>query len=67
MQAAVGDRIVINGHYVGQPDRDGEIIEVRGEDGAPPYVVRWEDTGHETLFFPGVDAAVEHFSHEAAR
>lgn len=67
MQAKVGDRLVIKGHHVGQPDRDGEIIEVRGEDGAPPYVVRWEDTGHETLFFPGTDAVVEHFSHEAAR
>lgn len=67
MQANVGDRLVIKGHHVGAPDRDGEIIEVKGEDGGPPFVVRWEDTGHETLFFPGSDAIVEHFKHEAAR
>jgi hypothetical protein len=67
MQTKVGDRLVVRGHHVGQPDRDGEIIEVRGKDGGPPYVVRWDDTGHETLFFPGSDAVVEHFKRAAAR
>lgn len=67
MRAKVGDRLVVRGHHVGQPDRDGEILEVRGQDGGPPYVVRWDDTGHETLFFPGSDAIVEHFEREAAR
>jgi hypothetical protein len=63
MQAAVGDRIVIKGHRVGEPERDGEVLEVHGDDGAPPYVVRWEDDGHEVLFFPGSDATVEHLQH----
>ena len=61
MQATRGDRIIIRGHRVGEPDRDGEVLDVRGEDGGPPYVVRWEDSGHETLFFPGSDATVQHF------
>jgi hypothetical protein len=26
-------------------------------------VVRWEDSDHSTLFFPGPDAALEHFEH----
>lgn len=60
MKAAVGDRIVIKGHHVGEHERDGEIVEVHGENGGPPYKVRWDDTGHETLFFPGPDATVEH-------
>ncbi len=59
--ASVGDRIVIRGHRVGEPDRDCEILEVRGSDGGPPYFVRWGDSGHESLFFPGPDASVEHF------
>jgi len=67
MQASVGDRLVIKGHHVGEPDRDGEIIAVQGEQGGPPYIVRWEDSGHETLFFPGSDAAIEHFAHHRAR
>lgn len=59
MQARPGDRIVIKGHHVGEPDRDCEVIEVHGLDGAPPYLVRWADSEHETLFFPGSDAAVQ--------
>lgn len=61
MQAVVGDRIVVKGHRVGEPDRDGRVLEVRGHDGEPPYVVRWESDGHEGLFFPGADVVVEHF------
>jgi Domain of unknown function (DUF1918) len=58
MRAKVGDRIVIGGRRAGQPNRDCEVLEVRHANGEPPYVVRWDDTGHEDLFFPGSDAAV---------
>jgi hypothetical protein len=61
MQASTGDRIVIHGHRIGEPDRDCEVLEVRGPDGGPPYLVRWGDSGHESLFFPGPDASVQHF------
>lgn len=64
VNAQVGDRLVIKGHHVGEPDRDAEILEVRGEDGGPPYLVRWDDDGHEGLFFPGSDAVVEHIPHK---
>jgi hypothetical protein len=59
MLATVGDRIVIAGTHVDERARDGEVLEVHGPDGAPPYLVRWSDTGHVTLFFPGPDAHVE--------
>jgi hypothetical protein len=49
----------------GEPNRDCEVQEVRGPDGGPPYVVHWGDRGHETLFFPGPDASVQHFDHAA--
>jgi Domain of unknown function (DUF1918) len=62
MQAGVGDRIVIKGHRMGEPDRDCEVLEVKGTDGGPPYVVRWGQTGHESLFFPGADAHVQRFA-----
>ncbi len=58
MHANVGDRILIGGRRVGQPDRNCEVLEVRHANGEPPYVVRWADTGHEDLFCPGPDAAV---------
>ncbi|MPV89216.1 DUF1876 domain-containing protein [Georgenia ruanii] len=37
--------------------RDGEIIEVRGGDGGPPYRVRWSD-GREGIIYPGASAEV---------
>ena len=42
---------------IGWPKHEGEVLEVRGADGAPPYVVRWSD-GHEGLTYPGPDAHV---------
>jgi hypothetical protein len=63
VKASVGDRLVIKGHHVGEPDRDAEILEVHGDDGMPPWLVRWSDDGHEGLFFPGPDATVQHFEH----
>jgi hypothetical protein len=61
MRASVGDRIVIQGHKVGEHGRDAVILAVEGEGGGPPYMVRWDDTGREVLFFPGSDAVVEHY------
>ncbi len=60
LRASVGDRLVVRGHHQGEPTRDGEILKVLGDDGAPPYLVRWED-GHESEVFPGSDMFVQHF------
>lgn len=60
MKAAKGDQLLVKGHHVGDHDRRGVVLEVRGENGGPPYLVRWDDTGHETLFFPGSDCQVVH-------
>jgi hypothetical protein len=61
MQAEVGDELVVRGRHTGDEDREGVIIEVHGENGGPPYLVRWED-GHESLFAPSSDTHVEHRS-----
>jgi len=58
MHATTGDRIVIKGHYVGEPDQDCLVLEVLGPDGAPPYRIRWGDSGREGIYFPGSDALV---------
>lgn len=52
MKAHVGDRLVLKGTHVDDPGRVGVVIELRHDDGTPPYVVRWLDTGHEALVFP---------------
>jgi Domain of unknown function (DUF1918) len=59
MRAEVGDRLHVHGRVVGTHDQTSEIIETRGQDGAPPYLVRHDD-GREVLVFPGSDASVEH-------
>ena len=66
MRATVGDQIVVHSAHVDEPNRDGEIIDVRGRDGAPPFLVRWADTGHEALMYPGPDALIRHLHDEEA-
>jgi hypothetical protein len=58
MQATVGDRIHVHGAHVDDHQREGRIVEVRGKDGAPPYLVHWFDTDHDALVFPGPDAQI---------
>ena len=59
VKAEVGDQVRVRSRTVDSPARDGEILEVQGQDGAPPYLVRWGD-GHTSLLFPGPDAQVQH-------
>ncbi|HTR69361.1 MAG TPA: DUF1918 domain-containing protein [Mycobacteriales bacterium] len=60
MRAAPGDRLIVKSRTTGVPARDAEILKVPASDGAPPYLVRWSDTGHEGLYYPGNDAEVHH-------
>ena len=60
MRAEAGDRIIVRSTHVGEADRDGEVLEARGPDGGPPYLVRWSENGHEGLLFPGPDSEIHH-------
>ena len=57
MRARVGDRIILAAEHIDEPTRDGEILEIRGAEGAPPYVVRWSN-GHTGLIYPGPGAVL---------
>jgi hypothetical protein len=57
MKGHVGDRIILAANRTEGPVRDGEVIEVRGPNDGPPFLVRWSD-GHTALVFPGPDAIV---------
>jgi hypothetical protein len=59
MQAVLGDKLVVLGRHVDDEDRTGVIIEIHGENGSPPYLVRWSD-GRESVFFPSADSRVQH-------
>ncbi len=58
MQAKKGDWLVVESSVVDRSGRRGLILDAEGPDGTPPFLVRWEDNGHEGLVFPGPDAHV---------
>ncbi|MFE0646362.1 DUF1918 domain-containing protein [Streptomyces sp. NPDC058877] len=60
MQASVGDKLLVHGRTVGHHDRTAEVLQVLGENGTPPYRVKFEDDGHEALMSPGPDTVVRH-------
>ena len=64
LRAALGDRLVVEGHHQGEAQRDGKILEVHGDDGGPPFVVRWED-GTTTTLYPSSDVKVQHLPKES--
>ena len=52
MKAHQGDHIILAASHVDEPTRAGVVLEVRGKDGGPPFLVRWAD-GHTGLMYPG--------------
>jgi hypothetical protein len=58
VKASVGDHITVPGVHVGDAARCGEVVEVKGPAGEPPYVVRWDD-GHEAVFVPAAGVRVD--------
>jgi len=54
MKAHQGDRILPAASHFDRPTREGDVLEVEGEDGKPPYLVRWTK-GHLGLLPPGPD------------
>jgi hypothetical protein len=59
MKAEVGDELTVKGRHQGDEERHGKILEVHGQAGSPPYLVRWRDD-RESIFFPTSGTVVEH-------
>jgi hypothetical protein len=59
MRAHAGDHIIVASPTTGGVMRDGKIVEVRGANGSPPYLVLWSDRAKEVLYFPGADAHID--------
>lgn len=62
MKPRIGDRLIIEGHKVGTPPREGEVTSISG----PTLTVQWDD-GHESVFVPGPDCRVIRSDEEEAR
>ena len=48
MRARVGDTLVVPGSHA----RTGLIVRVVGQNGAPPYVIKWLASGHIAMVTP---------------
>ncbi|ALO92383.1 hypothetical protein SHL15_1206 [Streptomyces hygroscopicus subsp. limoneus] len=51
MKAHEGDVLRFTSRTVGTPEHHATVVQVLGQNGEPPYRVRYED-GHETEIFP---------------
>jgi hypothetical protein len=56
MAAKVGDRIVVESEHVGQPTREGKIVEIIEGALGVRYRVHWED-GHTSIYTPSGGSA----------
>lgn len=55
--ARPGDVVVVHGHWAGDSQRTGVILEVLGPPDHPHFRVRWDEE-HESLLWPGSDTSV---------
>ncbi|MFF0435866.1 DUF1918 domain-containing protein [Streptomyces sp. NPDC004327] len=67
MRASKGDKLVVHGRTVGQHDRTAEVLQVMGENGDPPFRVKFDDDGHEAVVSPGPDSQVRHTKEAGGR
>ena len=58
MRAHIGDLVHTHGVTSSDGQRTAEIVEVRGADDGPPYLVRFPD-GEEMVIYPGPETVVE--------
>lgn len=49
MRARVGDMLIVPGRKT----RTGLIVRIVGQDGAPPYIIKWLTDGHIAMVTPG--------------
>jgi hypothetical protein len=57
MHANPGDVLVVKSSRESRPARRASIVAVSAG-GAPPFTVRWRDSGREAIVVPGPDAEV---------
>jgi hypothetical protein len=59
MRATIGDHVVVRGYQFEEEAREGEILEIRGSDGWPPYLVRWCADGCIALVTTSLSVSIE--------
>ncbi|MER5910410.1 DUF1918 domain-containing protein [Streptomyces sp. NPDC001982] len=66
MKAHEGDVLRFTGRTVVTPEHHATVVKVFGQNGEPPYRVRYDDD-HETEIFPGPGCVIEiHPAHDSS-
>jgi hypothetical protein len=60
MHAHPGDIIIVRGPDPDDPERECQVLDVRGPCGDPPYQVRWLDDGTIDFCHPAYGRVVHH-------
>lgn len=63
MRPVPGDLLILKDVKTGARLRDGQVLDVRGDDPMPSYIVRWSDTGNVELYFADERAFIHHVEH----
>jgi hypothetical protein len=61
MRPVPGDLLILKDAKTGAILRDGQILDVRGDDPMPSYIVRWSDSGNVEMYVADESAFVHHF------
>ena len=61
MRPMPGDLLILKDTQSGARLRDGRVIDVRGDDPAPIYVVQWSDSGDVEMYIADESAFIHHF------
>jgi len=60
MRPVPGDLLILKDVKTGEPLRDGRVLDVRGDEPMPNYIVRWSDTGNVEMYFADESAFIHH-------
>jgi hypothetical protein len=61
MRPVSGDLLILRDAETGVTVRDGRILDVRGDEPMPSYVIQWSDTGDVEMYLADERAFVHHF------
>jgi len=67
MRAHTGDLLIVNGRTDNSAARRAMVLEAHGPEASAPFLVRWIESGHQALVFPGPDAVIVTEAEQADR
>ena len=64
MRPVSGDLLILKDVETGATVREGRILDVRGDEPEPSYIIQWSDTGDVEMYIADERAFVHHFERD---